>query len=567
MKRWTRSTVWAVVLAFPLVFALLPGCNDDNGVAEEPCTPNVQTWSVITNPLAPAPGDTTLLTVQATGEGCGSWPAYNWTATGGQLLQTQGITVRWVAPDDPGLYGITCRASIETSRDTAATEVMVRDFQYVNTGKIASLKPMMVFGNLTFIAEYGTISPRSTSFLGYGMYRWSGPGSSVKITNTGEPQSGSYEFAVSGDGSWAWGSFITTYYASLRQQRMNVWRFPTAGFGSSANVSADNGGVGIVRKNQHRYPYSNEYGSQVVWKYHFAGSELDGTTDIFTIAFWDQLDGPGNWYQLTQGYDTILVQVGAEKIPKRRYYQNVRPMFSPDESNILYFVDTTGVFEPCLIPMVGGRPDTLQRHALMTDPQTGVFEAAGVSISEKTVLQWNPVSNLLAFIAQGYLVFFDYESETVALIDGLEKVQEFSWAPDGSQLVAVTAEGGVFIVSAAGAVSGMPVYVRERATDDIIGASFSPSLTEPKIGFRLVRKGKTALDSWSALIVVDLSSGGAAYASPAVPWHSSRELDVPYTWKRILWEDDNSGIYAPFAVLDDVNYHNKDYVIFHSFEN
>jgi hypothetical protein len=289
--------------------------------------------------------------------------------------------------------------------------------------------------------------------------------------------------------------------------------------------------------------------------------------DIFTIAYWDENDGLGNWYQLTQGYDTILVLVGSEYIPKRRYYQNVVPMFTPDESNVMYFVDTTGVFEPCLIPMVGGSPDTLQRRALMVDAKTGVFEAAGVSISEQTVFQWSPVSNLLAFIAQGRLIFFDYETETVAPIDGLEKVQEFSWSPDGSQLVAVTAEDGILIVSAAGAVSGAPIYVRERATDDIIGVSFSPSLTEPKIVFRLVRKGKTALDSWSALAVVDLSSGVAAYASPTVPWHGSRELDVPYTWKRILWEDDNSGMYAPFAVLDDVNYYRKDFVIFHSFEN
>ncbi|MDD3643075.1 MAG: hypothetical protein PHQ19_06410, partial [Candidatus Krumholzibacteria bacterium] len=281
----------------------------------------------------------------------------------------------------------------------------------------------------------------------------------------------------------------------------------------------------------------------------------------------DEADGPGDWYTITQSFDTVYTTVAGETIAKRRFFRNVRPMFTPDENAILYFVDSTGVFEPCLIPMDGGRPDTLQRRALMVDEETGIFGAAGVEITERTVLEWSPVSSILAFIAGGRLIFFDYQTETVAPIDGIEKVEEFAWSPDGSQLVAVTSEDGIFLVSAAGSVSGSAVYARERATDEIIGCAFSPSATEPKIGFRLVRKGKSALDSWSALVVVDLSSGAATFASPAVPWHSSREIDVPFDWKRIVWEDDNSGIYAPFAVLDDVNYYRKDYVIFHSYED
>lgn len=573
MKRWTRSTAATVVLAFPLALALLSGCGDDNGTGPDACTPEVATHIIISNPLAPAPGDTVLLTVQATGEGCGAWPQYNWTVTGGELLQSRGITVRWRAPLETGLYGIACRASIESSRDTVSTDVMVREFEYLDTGRIASLRPTTVFGNLVFAAEYGTLSPRNLSFIGYGMYRYNGPGSSTRITGTGESQTGSYEFHISRGESWIWGSFITNYYPSLRTQRINVWRFPTVGFGSSSNVSDDPGGAGILRKNQHRYPYSNDFGTRAVWKFQFAGEALDGTKDQFNIAFWDEADGMGNWHTVTQSFDTFYQTIAGETIAKRRYYQNIRPMFTPDEANILYFVDSTGVFEPCLIPMAGGSPDTLQRRALMVDEDTGIFAAAGVTISEGTVFEWSPTSNILAFIsggqgaAAGRLVFFDYQTETVAPIDGMEKVQEFSWAPDGSQLVAVTDEEGIFIVSAAGAVSGPPVYTRERSTDDIIGATISPSPTEPKVAFRLVRKGKTNLDSWSALVVVDLTSGIAAYASPAVPWSGSRELEVPFDWKRMLWEDDNSGIYAPFAVLDDVNYYRKDFVLFHSHEN
>jgi hypothetical protein len=260
------------------------------------------------------------------------------------------------------------------------------------------------------------------------------------------------------------------------------------------------------------------------------------------------------------------VLIGVQVVTKYRYFQNIDPMFTPSEDNILYFVDTTDVFEPCLIPMVGGTPDTLQRRALMVNENTGIFEQAGVSVSERTVYEWNPTSDFLSFISLGEIAFFDYTGEAVAVVSGIEKVREFTWAPDGSQLAAVN-DVGIYLVSAGGAVNPNPVFMKDLATDDIYGVNWNNDLANPKLSFRLVRKGKSEVDSWSALVVIDLNAGTWAFASETYPWHSSREPNnLDYTWMRTTFTADDMGIYAPFPVLDPLNYPGKDVILIYSHE-
>lgn len=566
MKRWKRLTAWVFVLFVSGSLAIMSGCSDDpeNGTVVS-CTPGLETTKVISNPLTPAPGETVQLTVQSNGEGCGSWPQYIWEVEGGDLAQSNGISVQWVAPSTPGAVRVTCRASLSGAPpDTASALIMVRSFEAVDTGKMASLRPVLMNNAMYFVAESADISPRLPGFAGWHVYRREAGGSVFKVTDTGENFAGGYEFFFTESGGWIFGGFFTTYYSGLRQQRMNVWRFPTA-IGSATNCSDDDGGPGVLRKDQHRSPYSNESGSMAVWKYQEVGAAQDGTQDLFNIAFWEQTEGPGGWYTLTESHDSSQVQLGSEVVWKHRYYTNIKPMFTPDESHIVYFVDTTGVYEPCLIPMVGTQPDLQERRALMVSDKVGIFEAAGAGISESTVFQWNESSGILAFVAGGRVFFFDYATESVASIDGLSGCSEVAWSPDGSQLAAI-AEEGLFLISAAGTVNDTPLLPKERLTDEMVGVAWSSDPVEPRIGLRLVRKGKNELDSWSSLVMIDVLSGEWSYASPRIPWHSSRELPVDYTLMRVVFEADDTGMYAPFPVLDPENYPGKDVVIFHSYE-
>ncbi len=560
-------SAWVFVLGITFSMVVVSGCEEEVPPAGPDCTASVVTNAIITNPLAPAPGDTTLLTIQATGEGCGNWAAYRWTVSGGELIQDTGITVTWVAPSEYGSYSIRCIASLTDARpDTSNALIMIRDFEYIDTGTIVSLWPVFLSSGLYFAAEDGDVGPRSNEFQGYSIYKIASTGRVTEITVTDDPSdSGAFEFDYASSGDAILGAFVSAYYSGLRQQRMNVWKFPTL-FGDPVDASSDPGGLGILRKNQHRYPKTNRFATKAVWKLQFAGEAGDGTQDLFNICYWDEMDGAGGWYTVTTSLDSAVVIAGPDTVTEYRYFNNIKPMFTPSEDNILYFVDTTGVFEPCLIPMIDGAPDTLQRRALMVDEYVGIFEEAGVYIGENTVFEWNPASPVLSFISVGNIILFDYQSEIVSAVSGLESVTEFTWAPDGSQIVAVN-DQGIFLVSSGGAVNPNPIFQRELSTDDIFGINWNNDITNPQVSFRLVRKGKSDIDSWSALIVIDLNSGLWAYASTTVAWHSSREsADIPYTWKRVIFTDDDMGIYAPFPVLDEVNYPGKDVILIYSHE-
>lgn len=545
----------------------MSGCDDDPVDVGGDCESSVATHLIIANPLAPASGDTTQLTVQATGEGCGSWPSYHWTVGGGELIEDEGISVKWVAPEENGTYSIVCRASLSgTSPDTAATLILVRNVDYLETGKSLNLYPRVDGNAVRVIAEASNNTPTSPDFHGYFVYRRYSTGQMQILSATNDASgAGALDITYSRSNSSCVGSFFTGYNSIYRQQKMDVWRFSITFPGPGAEISQDPGGSFSLRRNQHRHPSPNYDGSKTVWKFHKVGLESDGTEDLFDIAYWDQSFGEGNWHTLTQSLDSSLVMTQVDTFYRRRFYHNVRPMFTPSDDNILYFVDTTGVFEPCLIPITGGDPDTLARRALMVDEETGIFEQAGVLINEKTVFQWNPGSEYMAFIAGGVIRYFDYLAETVVSIDGLSAVREIVWSPDGTQLAAVNDEG-IFLVSAAGTVSP-PIYTKERLTDDIKGLNWNNSDTEPLLAFRIVRKGVSEVDSWTALVVVNLNMGLFGYASPAFSWKSSVEpTGIDYRWVRAEFEADGTGIYAPIPVMDDYNYPGMKVILIHSYE-
>jgi hypothetical protein len=564
LKRWKRLSAWVFILGFSLSLTITTGCSDDP-VDPSTCESYVATNLIIMNPLAPAPGDTTLLTVQAMGEGCNNTANYTWMVDGGELVEETGITVRWVAPMDCGSYIIRCRATLSgASPDTAQTLALIRNVDYLNTGKVVSMRPSLTDNSLCFIAEDGNVGPRNRNFLGYAVFDRSPAGDITRLTYTGDSDDeGGIEFDFTEMNQVIYGSFITDYFDALRQQRMNVFKFPRGGV--RVNASNDRGGAGALRKNMHRYPKTNAMGDKAVWKFQFAGSADDGTEDLFNIAYWDETAGSGHWYTITQSHDSSTAIIGPDTVMIHRYYNNIRPMFTPDEDNILYFVDTTSFYEPCIIPMVDGSPDTLQRRAMIYE-DTGIFEQAGVFINEGTVFQWIPGQDVLTFVSGGRVVFFYYSSETVAIVNDLTSVREIVWAPDGSQLAAVN-DVGVYLVGSGGGVSPDPVYVKERSTDDLRGINWNNDMAEPKLTFRLVRKGKSDVDSWSAMVIVDLNMGLHAYASEPVPWHSSREPNLPdYTWLRGIFDEDGIGIYMPFPIIDETNYPGKDIVLFYSHE-
>jgi hypothetical protein len=224
------------------------------------------------------------------------------------------------------------------------------------------------------------------------------------------------------------------------------------------------------------------------------------------------------------------------------YYRNIKPMFTPDNEKIIYFTDSTGTFEPCVIPMNGTEPIVDEARAIMVDSHHGIFFYAGITVSEGTVFQWNPtIPTQLAFIdTQGRFCIFDYAAETAQVV--AEGVIEFSWSQDGK--LAGTTGDGIYVLEP-GQTDAKQVFAKERLTDDIVGVNWSPGLENQKLGFRILRKGSAPLETFSALVIYLVNEDRWYYASGQIRPAMLNEPSVNYTWMRAIFDPSSDSMYMP----------------------
>lgn len=543
MNRWKIFGPWTILLVFSLYLTIFTGCDNSTEDPIEVGDPALEQLQIICHDLCPSPGETAQLTVQVEGfSPSGEWPTYTWTVDGGSFPVTNtGISVEWLTPETPGQYNVSVIGTLGGLADTTNRVILVRNFEELDTGRMFNCAPKFVYNALYFFGDADGLPPRSLDFKGFHCYKYLPPGITSLVSVTGENVGGGYTLEMPDNGTIMTGSFIEQYFNGLSTQRLNVWIFPLT-IGTPVNVT-DDGSGNALRMNQHVYPVCNTTGSRVVWEARFPGDSRDGTEDLSNVGFWESL--VGDTIYVTESHDSSEVQQGPDIVTLHRYYNNIKPTLTPSQDMLIYFVDTTGVFEPCIIDLTGDiRNDISSRRALMLDEYKGIFQQEGIRVSRSTEFQWNQTLDMLTFIDSGKnLCFFDPYSESVTIVEGPESVEEFVWSPDGTECAIIDANG-IWLVSAGGVVSGTPVFTREKGTDDLIGLNWSANTTDPKLGFRMIRKGKTVEDSYSAIMISYLNDGVTAYASPSINWHTPYEPEISYKWKRVFFDQDEN-IYAP----------------------
>lgn len=536
---WKNRISVILIFAISITGFVLAGCSEDTPVAPAR-PPEIEALNIICNPLSPEPGMPAQLTVQATGYTPGPWPSYQWHVEAGSLLVDEGISVPWLAPNSTGVYGVTAVMSIGGARDTIQKSIMVRNFEILDTGMSISLDPVYLD---TWIYFLGTNQePDAEDFRGYDVFKYGATPLEISDCTYCE---GGYEYSNYYDGfsGYFLGTVYTDFFQGYRQQPMNVIVFSTLPFEEPDYVTNENDGS-FRRRNQNIQPFGNEDFSMITWQRVEVGLAEDGTQDLFNIRFRNR--DIGRSMTLTTSLDSSLdYSRPPDTVTIYRYYQNIRPMITPGNEYVLYFVDTTKTFEPCLVPIEAGLPDTTQRRALMIDSEIGIFSQADVSVSENTIFQWNPgFSNILGFIDDNKtLCFFDISTEEVETFPDLGELSEFAWSPDGSQSAIVT-DTGVFIVGLSGASDN--IFTKVKATDEIIGVNWSPDPDDQKIGFRLIRKGKSSIESYSSIIIYTDNNDKWYYALPRIPWRSEPEID--YSLMKVKFDSDNKGILAPIPI-------------------
>ena len=541
-----RACYPIAVLAFGL-FAI-GGCSPDDAIVI-PDESYVSTLLIIPSPLSPKPGELTQLTVQAVGEG--SWANYYWSVGDGTLQADEGISVPWVPPGETGTVGVQVIATLGSTADTIQKTILVTNYDELDTGVLINLTPA-VHGDQLYFAGVD-VDLMSELFYGFNSYSYV-PGNSDILTGCVVECGGGedYKYYPSVGTGMILGASTNYTNLTLRQYPANIFLWDMLGVAAPIAIT-DEVEVLSGRASRNYNPDGSGDLNMIAWQKQEVGEVPDGTWDLYNLEFYNRL--LDEHMTFTESLDSTITFYPPDTVTEYRYYRNIKPIFSMQDDYIIYFVDTSGVFEPCKVEIELGIPDTTTRRALMVeDEDFGIFAEADIEINETTIFEWCPGSNnILAFINNGgYVCFFYPGSESVDRLTDIGMVTEFAWSPDGEQFAVVIEDGLAVGMTVSGAVD--LVYERAKVTDEIIGVTWSPSTSDPRIGFRHVRKGKTSLDSYSSLIVYLINEDNWFYALERVSW--TGELDVPYTMKRVFFEADNEGVYVPVPTEDrSVIYH------------
>jgi hypothetical protein len=547
----------ALLIVFSFALIVTAGCSRDKTPTEAGASDSLKVSGIICMPFAPPPNppippDTTTsvarLTVRAQGQGPDA--TYEWQVEAGTLRSSKGISVEWVVPTSPGIYRVSVRASIGSLVDGDTTWVMVRRCEKKNTGLKYSFYPNLIEGELYFVGTNANIADRS--FLGYHAYKLDNvPPTWIDSINATPPLlpiniSGGYDFKFYPDGLLA--ASITDGAQHLRQQPMNVIFYPYMA-GRNAYWSKNEVAGTTFRRNQNLHPSASSDLEMTVWQRNAVGTSDDGKKDLVNIRFRFSTLSSAPIQTLTTASDSVY-ELGWSYT----YWKNIKPMFTPDDAAIIYFTDSTETFEPCIIPMDGTEPNLAGRRAFMVDANHGIFYYAsvggtrtGVRVSENTVFQWNPANpSEVAFIDDArQFCIFNYVTETVEII--ATGFSEFVYSEDG-KLAAVNEEG-VWVMEP-GQTQAKLVFAKERLTDALIGVNWSPGLADQKLGFRMVRKGASSLESFCVLVIYSVDADRWYYASPEIKPVMGMEPVVNYIWMRAIFDPSTGGMYIPVPLSE-----------------
>ena len=527
LNRFSRlmPAVAALLVLSPVFWS---GCsnNDDPVNVERPA--EIEVRAILVNPLSPVPGGTALLTAQV--EGFGNVGTYEWTVSGGTIDGNGKINVLWTVPDESNaVYRVSVRGTSGTAVDTMSTYVLVRNIEAINTGLSFTLNPHLIGGDLYYAGT--NRNPSERGFMGFHAYKYALPPDPIDKQTT-PTIDGGYDFTFFPEGLVT--SSISGGSVIQRQQPMNVYYFPLSA-GTMSSISDNQLAGTTYRKNQNISPSPSSDLSTYVWQYNRVGSSDDGRKDLVNIRF---RHGTEPIRILTAAVDSVYYF----GVWVYSYYRNIKPMFTYDNETIIYFTDSTGTFEPCVIPMNGTEPLVDEARAIMVDSHHGIFFYAGITVSEGTIFQWNPtIPTQLAFIdTQGRFCIFDYAAENVQVV--AEGVVEFAWSEDGK--LAGTTEDGIYVLEP-GQTVAKQVFAKERLTDNLVGINWSPGLENQRLGFRILRKGSAPLETFSALAIYSVNEDRWYYASGQIRPAMLNEPSVNYTWMRAVFDPSSDSMYMP----------------------
>jgi len=485
----SRFSVWILVALIGLVVA---ACDDEKTPEEviNGLTGPLTVSSLISDPKVGVPGDTLLFTAVITSGAPneGDYPVLEWTADGGAFLEDDKQTVRWVAPNESGIFTITAKATNAVNSSTNQASVFIGAGQSLVTEFAGQVD--LIGGGPDFRYFYTLDFTR-----GVDVHQVIGGAESDPIdapaTNILFPQQNT---VYSSDGLMEAHAADTVQFATtIRPRHIYVGTFAS---NSYTRLTVDGAKPGLPERNRFDQPAFSP-NNQVVAYQRWAQAWDITASDSFHVYTHD-----------------IVNQKRTLVTYEHDFPRAFFPTFSTDGNWLVYIVDRArnGQWEVYGSPMTGNDVDG-SLAALKKFTSTGGLIVTGAPRDlRRPPMTWNPVSPTLALAAADnvlYMIQTTASGANTIAVPEVFRAQEIVWAANGSLLAAcfvvTDQEGDSFFHLATVTPAGVFAdrFVAPEG-DNLRDLAFSPDANW--LLYRTTRGG----GSWFSVLDI----GGAGLTSP-----------------------------------------------------
>lgn len=500
-----HAKTWAGLLTLTLLAAVAGCSDDDNGGGGTGVDESVVSIStIILTPRSTQPEDTLVATVVVEGYAApGQIPTLQWTAEDGSFVANNQVSVDWVAPQTPGVYRLTCKATGGESSDEHHIDVFVGNptmsvTDYAGEVKLAASPSFYYLHSVpldeawdsasVYVKTAGDPAPVVTSQIRGAQFAFSsGASRAAYVVNT----TGDLTFTLEP---------LAIYVAELNA-------------GTHRMITTDRAASNNFRRHQFRYPYFSRDENWVTYQGYKTTSQTGGvdTLDIYI-------------YNLLTDEETVVTESDIVRLGRRNLY----PTFSTDLNWVVYVSETDSV-QRDLWDLYGRRIQGGNISADRTRLTTGgLIGLNTMSLLGRPIQQWNPSQPIVAVVggagSDGGLHLVTTSGSGATTVDVREcgdGVKEVTWTTDGQALAVaavVPADGGgnddvdaIFTVTAAGVATRRH---SARVGDLIVDLEWSHD--GKFVLYRVIR----FTESWFELLDID---GGTNFTEPVA---ISPSLDI-----------------------------------------
>jgi len=463
-----RMVLTTIFIGISVALFTLSGCGNDNPADSVAQILPLEVSAIILSPKAPAPGDTVQLTAVVVSDTTNlEFPTYSWSSTGGAFLESDQVSVRWIAPLTSSIYEISITARNSVNSSSRTTAVFVGSAREIVFGGAGELHINSAGDQILYLSS--PEEPAADAFQGFLVNRYSVGGAVTPVTS--DLPGVNYVFTK--DLTMAVHTIVTRLGGTVIENPIDVI-LDDLESSTQLKITSDDMSPADVRHTQHTSPSFSPDKNLITFQV-FRPFPVTGNVDTFDVAVYDRSMGKEINITGTHG--------------KRR--RNFYPSFSSDGSWLVFISNRTGQLEWELygMPVSGGTVATDSADVVKLTDTGGTI--ASDLIPAKPRMAWNPNSafpTIAIMDANNFLRLINVNSGSDETVPLPAEATSFVWSSNGQHLVISTKSDLYLLDFSGGAPGTVDLIVEGKAGDVLSGVAWSDD--NEYLAFIVTRSGK-----------------------------------------------------------------------------